>query len=124
MLTVTDVKSPPGDSGGLEILISTLFVKSARCSGHEVDRAGLLDRVVDAAVKLGGNTGHAARKDLSCLGSELAEDFRIGGCQLLDRDILPTAGHLAVRLAEIDAALDGLWLGHKISGVRGEGCGA
>ena len=76
------------------------------------------------AVKLGGNARDAARKDLARLGSELAEDLGVGGSQLLDRDVLPTAGHLAVRLAEIDAALDGLWLGHKISGVRGEGCGA
>jgi len=97
--------------------------KSSGCSGHQVDRAGLLDRVVDVAVKLGGNARHAAGKDLAGLGGELAEDLGIGRRQLLDRDVLPAASHLAVRLAEIDAALDGLWLGHKISGVRGEGCG-
>ena len=76
------------------------------------------------AVQLGRNTRYTARKDLASLGGELTENFSVGWCQLLDRDVLPAAGHLAVRLAKIDAALDGLWLGHKISGVRGEGCGA
>ena len=93
--------------------ISILVRGITRCSGHQVDRAGLLDRVVDAAVQLGGNTGHAARKDLAGFGGELSEDLGVCGRQLLDRDVLPAAGHLAVRLAEIDAALDGLWLGHK-----------
>lgn len=72
-------------------------------------------------MKLGGNTCHAAWQDLSGLGAKLAEKLWICWCQLLDWDVLPAAGHLAVRLAEIDAALDGLWLGHKINGVRGEG---
>lgn len=87
---------------------------------HKVDRAGLLDRVVDMAMKLGGNTRHAAWQDLSGLGGELAKKLWISWCQLLNRDVLPAAGHLAIRLAEIDAALDCLWLGHKINGVRGE----
>jgi hypothetical protein len=97
-----------------------LFRKSPSQLRHKVDRAGLLDRVIDVAMKLGGNTCHAAWQDLSGLGAKLAEKLWIGWRQLLDRDVLPAAGHLAVRLAEINAALDGLWLGHKISGVRGE----
>lgn len=88
---------------------------------HQVDRTGLLDRVVDLAVQFRGNACHSARKDFTGLGSEFAEYFGVEGCDLLDRDVLPAAGHLAVRLAEINAALDGLWLGHDISGVRGEG---
>lgn len=64
-------------------------------------------------VQLGRNTRDAAREDFARLGRKLAEYFWVGRCQLLNRDVLPTAGHLAVRLAEIDAALDGLWLGHK-----------
>lgn len=87
---------------------------------HQVDRAGLLDRVVDLAVQFRGNAGNTARKNFSSLGTELAENFCVKRSDLLDRDVLPTAGHLAVRLTEIDAALDGLWLGHNISGVRGE----
>ena len=59
-----------------------------------------------------GNTCHTAWKNFSSLSGEFAEDFRIGRNQLLDRNILATAGHLAVRLTEIDTALDGLWLGH------------
>ena len=59
-----------------------------------------------------GNASYAAWKNLSGLGSEFPENLRIGRHQLLDRDILTTACHLAVRLAEVDAALDGLWLGH------------
>lgn len=64
-------------------------------------------------MKLRRNARHAAGKDLACFGRKLDEYFWVGRCQLLDRDVLPAAGHLAVRLAEIDAALDGLWLGHK-----------
>lgn len=82
-------------------------------SGHQVDRAGLLDRVIDVAVKLRGYTRNAAWKDLTGFGSELTENLGVGRRQLLNRDVLPAAGHLAVRLAEIDAALNGLWLGHK-----------
>lgn len=87
---------------------------------HQVDRTGLLDRVVDLAVQFRGNASYTAWKDFSSLGSKFAENFGIERSDLLDRDILPTAGHLAVRLTEINAALDGLWLGHNISGVRGE----
>lgn len=81
----------------------------------------MLDRIVDFAVQLRGNASNTAWENLSGFGSKFAENFSIERIDLLDRDVLPAAGHLAVRLAEIDAALDGLWLGHNISGVRGEG---
>ena len=93
---------------------------SLRRLRHKIDRAGLLDRVVDLAMQFCGDASHPAWKDLSCFGSEFTENFWVRRDKLLDRNVLPTAGHLAVRLAEVNAALDGLWLGHNISGVRGE----
>lgn len=80
--------------------------------GHQVNSAGLLDRVVNLAMQFCGNAGNTTWKNFSGLGSELTEDFGIEWIDLLHGDVLPTAGHLAVRLAEIDAALDGLWLRH------------
>lgn len=79
---------------------------------HQVDRAGLLDRIVDYAMQFSGYTCHATWKNFSSFGSKFAEDFRIRRDQLLDRNILSTAGHLAVSHTKIDAALYGLWLGH------------
>ena len=78
----------------------------------QVDRAGLLDRVVDLAMKLRGNTGHAAWKDLAGFRRELGEKLRIRGDDQIGRDIMPTTRHHAVRLTEIDSALDGFRLGH------------
>ena len=81
-------------------------------SGKQVDRAGLLDRVVDLAMKLGGNTGDAAWKDLAGLRGELGEKLRIGSDDEIGRNVMPTTRHHAVRLTEIDSALDCFWLGH------------
>jgi len=81
-------------------------------SGKKVDRAGLLDRVVDFAMKLGGNSGDAAGKDFPGFSRELGEKLRIGCDDEIGRDIVTTTRHLTVRLAEVDAALDCFWLGH------------
>ena len=96
--------------------------------GKQVDRAGLFDRVVDLAMQLGGNSGDAARKNLAGFRGELGEKLRVGGNDLIGWDVMTATRHLAVRLAEIDAALDCFWLGHGkqklvVSGVRGEGSG-
>ena len=84
-----------------------------RDSRHEVDRAGLLDRIVDTAVQFCGDTCDPARQDFPSFGGEFTQDLGVCGDYLLGGDVLPAAGHLSVRLAEIDAALNGLWLGHK-----------
>ena len=85
----------------------------------------MFDRVGDPAMKLGGDSGDAARKDLAGFGGEFGEEFRIGGNDLIRRNIVTAARHLPVGLAEIDTALNCFRLGHgKLSGVRGEGCGA
>ena len=86
-------------------------------SVEQVDRTRLLYRVGDLAMQLGGNSGHAARKDLSGFGGELGEKLRVGGDDQIGRDIMPATRHHAVRLTEIDTALDCFWLGH------GNGCG-
>jgi hypothetical protein len=83
-------------------------------SGKKIDRAGLLDCVVDFAVKLGGNSGHAAREDFPGFSGELGEELRIRGDYEICWDIVTAARHFAVRLAEIDAALDCFWLGHGL----------
>ena len=85
-----------------------------RCdrSGKQVDRAGLLDRIVDLAMKLGGNTRDATWKDLAGFSGELGEKLGIGGDDEISRDVMPSTRHHAVRLTEIDTALDGFWLGH------------
>lgn len=80
--------------------------------GKEVDRAGLLDRVVDLAMQLGGDTGDAARKNLAGLGGELGEKLRIGCDDLIGRNIMTTTRHSTVRLAEVNTALNCFWLGH------------
>ena len=68
-------------------------------------------------MQLGGNSSHSARKDLSGFGGELGEKLRIGGDDLIGRDIMTTARHLAIRLTEIDAALDCFRLGHGSEGA-------
>ena len=95
----------------------------------QIDGTGLLDRIVDFAMKLGGNTRYTARKDFPGLGGELGEEFRIGGDDEIRRDIVAAPCHHTVRLTEIDTALNCFWLGHGsrswcVSGVRGVGCGA
>ena len=86
----------------------------------EVDRAGLLDRVVDLAVQLRGNSGDTARKNLSGFGRELGEELRVGGDDLVGRNVVTTTRHPTVRLTEVDTALNCFWLGHgKWGGVRG-----
>ncbi len=79
---------------------------------QQVDGPGLLDRVVDLAVKLRGNSGHAAWQDFARLGGELREKLRIGGDDEIGRNVMPTTRHHAVRLTEIDTALNCFWLGH------------
>ena len=83
--------------------------------GQQVDRAGLFDRAGDAAVKLGGDSGHAARQDLAGFAGELAEQVRVGVDHLIDRDIIPADGHSAVGLAEGDTTFDCFRFGHKRS---------
>ena len=63
-------------------------------------------------MELGGNTCHAARKDFPRLSGELGKKFWIGGDDEIRRNIVTAARHHAVRLAEIDTALNCFWLGH------------
>ena len=86
-------------------------------SVKQVDRAGLLDRVGDLAMQLRGNSGYAARQDLAGFSRELGEKLGIGGDDLGGRNIMPAARHHAVRLTEVDSALDCFWLGHGNGGV-------
>ena len=88
--------------------------KTVSCDrlGKQIDGAGLLDRVVDLAMQLGGNSGDAARKNLPGLRRELGEKLRVRSDDLVGRDVMTATRHLAVRLTEIDAALDCFWLGH------------
>jgi len=79
---------------------------------QQVDRTRLLDRVGDPAVQLGGNSGHATRKNLAGFRGELGEKLRIGRYHLIRRDVMTTARHLPVRLAEVDTTLNCFWLGH------------
>jgi hypothetical protein len=79
---------------------------------HQIHSAGALDLARNAAVKLGGNTRHATWQNLAGLGGELREKLGVLVFNLLDRDIMPTGRHLAVRLTEIDSALNGLWFRH------------
>ncbi len=87
------------------------------CSAKQIDRAGLLDRVVDFAMQLGGNSGHAAWKNLAGLGGELGEKLRIRGDDLIGRDVMTAARHSTVCLTEVDTALDSFWLGHGSEGA-------
>jgi hypothetical protein len=73
----------------------------------------LLDRIVDLAMQLGGNSSDAAWKNFSGFGRELGEKLWIGCYDLVGRNVMPTTGHFTVRLTEIDTALDCFWLGHK-----------
>jgi len=63
-------------------------------------------------MELGGDTGHTTRKNLAGLGGELGEKLRVGRDDLLGRNVVTAARHFAVRLTEIDTALDCFWLGH------------
>ena len=85
---------------------------SSTDSVKQIDCAGLLDRGVDLAVQLGGNSGHAARQNLAGFRGELGQQLRVGGDDLTGWDVVPAARHLAVRLTEIDTALNCFWLGH------------
>jgi hypothetical protein len=78
----------------------------------QIDRARLLDRVVDFAMKLCGNTRHTTWKDLACLRGELSEKLGVGSNDQICRDIMPTTRHHTVRLTEVDTALNCFWLGH------------
>jgi hypothetical protein len=91
--------------------------KSESSLWQQVDRAGLLDRVVDLTVQLGGNSGDAAWQDLTRFGGELGEKLRIRGDDLIRRDVVTTARHATVRLTEVDTALDGFRLGHEEKGL-------
>ena len=99
-----DKKASPSVTGWL--------FEIAECVGlrKQVDRAGLLDRVVDLAMKFRRDTGDAARKDLAGLRRELGEKLRIGRDDEIRWDVMPATWHHAVRLAEIDTALDCFWL--------------
>jgi hypothetical protein len=81
-------------------------------SRQQVDRAGLLDRIGDLAMQLGGDAGDAAWKNFSSFRRELRKKLRVGGDDQIGRDIMPTTRHHAVRLTEIDTALDSFRLGH------------
>ena len=85
---------------------------SPEISGKQVDRTRLFDGVGDSAVKFGGNSGHAARQDFAGLGGELGEQFRVGGNDLIRRNVVTAARHLPVGLAEVDTTLNCFWLGH------------
>jgi hypothetical protein len=84
---------------------------------QQVDRARLLDRIVDFTMKLSGNTRDATRQNLAGLSGELGKQLRIGGNDQIGWDIMPTTRHHAVRLTEIDTALNCFWLGHGNDGA-------
>ena len=63
-------------------------------------------------MELGGNSSDAAGKDLPGFSRELGEKLRIGRNNEIGWDVVPAARHFAVRLAEIDTALNCFWLGH------------
>lgn len=63
-------------------------------------------------MQLGGNSGDATRKNLAGLRRELGEKLRIGGDDLVCRNVVTTTRHPAVRLAEVNTALNCFWLGH------------
>ena len=82
-------------------------------SRKEIDRAGLLDRTGDPAMKLGGHSGDAAWKNLARFSRELREKIRIGVDDFRSWNVMPATRHLPVGLAEVDAALDCFWLRHE-----------
>jgi hypothetical protein len=92
-------------------------MKANDCLRKQVDGAGLFDRVVDLAMQLGGNSGDAAWQNFTGFSRELSKKLRIRGDDLVGRDVVTTARHLTVRLAEVDAALDGFRLGHISEGA-------
>ena len=68
-------------------------------------------------MKLGGNTRHATRKNFASLGGELGKKFWVSRYHLIGGDVMTAARHFAVRLTEIDAALDCFRLGHVSEGA-------
>ena len=46
------------------------------------------------------------------IGRELGEKLRVGGDDLIGRDVVTATRHPTVRLAEVNTALDSFWLGH------------
>ena len=104
----------PGKQRANPIFTDWLFAKSDPCGQlrKQVDRAGLFDRVVDLAMQLGGNSGDTTGKDLTGLRRELGEKLRIGGDDLVCRNVVTTTRHPTVRLAEVNTALNCFWLGH------------
>ena len=67
---------------------------------------------------VGGHTGHAAGKDLAGFGREFLQEFGVLVVDRLGGDVQPTAGHHAVRLAEIAASLRGLGCAHGGKAVK------
>lgn len=68
---------------------------------------------------LGRNTCHLTGKDSSSLRSEFGKNLRIFIADFLKRKVQSTAGHRLIGLTEINAALDGLRLRHKVKKVNG-----
>ena len=79
---------------------------------HQKRRAGTLDLPRDLAVEVGGESGHAAGKDLSGFRRELAKQFGVLEVDRVGRNIEATTGHAAVGLAKIAAALGCLGCAH------------
>jgi len=65
---------------------------------------------------MGCHAGHAAGKDLAGLGREFLQEVGILVVDRLGGDVQPAAGHRAVRLAEVSAALWSLGCAHGRKG--------
>jgi len=64
-------------------------------------------------VHLGRDTSHLTRKDTASLSSELGKNLRVLVADFLKRKVKTTGRHRLVVLPEVNAALNGLRLGHN-----------
>ncbi len=78
---------------------------------HEVQGASALDLASDLTMHLGWDSRHATRKDFARGRGEFRQQIGIGMINLVNRDVLATAGHATVRLTESNATLDCFWFG-------------
>ena len=79
---------------------------------HQKSCAGALDLAGDFAVQVSSEARHATGKDLAGFRREFAEKFRVFEVDRVGRDVKATAGHAAVCLAEVAAALFCFWCAH------------
>ena len=63
-------------------------------------------------MQVSGEAGHATGKDLAGLGRELTKEVGVLEVDRVRGDVEATAGHAAVGLAEVAAALFCFWCAH------------